>query len=76
MPITLKTDGFERVVIAANGKVGIGTAQPTGNLHIAGPGNQYVEIVSTDPQGSGTRLMSVTSNQVKECMQFLKRFYS
>lgn len=75
MPITFETNGTERIRIAPNGKIGIGTTNPRNQVHISGPSNQAIDISSTDPQGSYTRLMAVTSNNKTESqLQFRGQF--
>lgn len=41
-----------RMVVAASGNVGIGTTDPSQNLHISGAGNQEMRVQTTDAGGS------------------------
>lgn len=61
-----------KVIVRDDGRVGIGPTPPAAPLHISGPGNQFLDISSTDALlASYTRLMAVTSNnQVESQLQF------
>jgi hypothetical protein len=67
--------GNSGAFVIDNRKVGIGTAYPDTQFHLAGSGDQAISISSTDPQASYTRLMAVTSNGMQESqLQFKNRF--
>lgn len=62
-----------KVIVRDDGRVGIGPTPPAAPLHISGPGDQSLDISSTDPPllPSYTRLMAVTSNnQIESQLQF------
>jgi hypothetical protein len=56
------------LVIGANGNVGIGTSDPhaQANLHVSSQGDATVDVDSSHPLGSRTRLRSVVSNNRTE----------
>ncbi len=74
---TLDVNGIINATqLLINGNIGIGITNPLARLHIAGPGNQGIDISSTDLAfNSYIRLMAVTSNNRNESqLQYVGRF--
>ena len=55
--MSFRTNGTERIRIASDGDVGIGTASPDTSLHVKGSGLQYLKLESTD-DNAGVQIMS------------------
>jgi len=66
-----------KLVVRDDGRVGIGATAPDAPLHISGPGNQFLDLSSTDAgRAAYTRLMAVTSNpQIESQLQFRNIFH-
>ncbi len=55
--MSFRTNSTERIRIASDGDVGIGTASPDTSLHVKGSGLQYLKLESTD-DNAGVQIMS------------------
>jgi hypothetical protein len=56
-PLVMKTAGTERLRLDANGNVGIGTAGPQANLHVA-KSNNYAVVKFGDDEGSTSNALN------------------
>jgi len=62
-PISLVTDGTERMRITPDGNVGIGTAAPMAKLTLSGGNNSWIDGILLNQTGPNGRLYSVASRE-------------
>ncbi len=60
--LTLRTNGFERMRIDDDGKVGVGTATPESNLSVGGSGFDYVSIWGETMLENGVGISGLARN--------------